>query len=193
MPAPSTPTRRVPQTQRLLVCAHGPTEDLRQARFGGSAVLSHPDPPEPVTEPVTRWLCGPEPACSETLTRWGVEPDPVALLAGPDFGGWAGLTLAQVAEAHPRDLEDWLRDPAHPPSGGESLTALVDRLRPFTADLGAAGWSGVVTTPLVARALVVAALDATGDLVGRIEIGPGGRALLTRPDRESAWRLRRLS
>lgn len=194
MPDTPTSSRRPPRAQHLLVCAHGPTEDLRRARFGGVAPLSHPELTPPVVEPVHQWWCGPELACQETLTHWGVAPTPVVTsLRGPDSGTWAGLTLDEVGGAHPEELRTWMRDPRHPPPGGESLAALVERLRSFSKSLVPIGWSGVVTTPLVARALLVGALDAPIGLVSRIELSPGGRALLSRPTVDDSWHLRRLT
>ena len=177
--------------QRLVIHAHGPTDDLRRARFGSTAPLSHPDRLQDPPEPAARWVCGPEPACQQTLRLWGIPPAPVPELANPGFGRWEGRTLEDVAGADRHQLSDWMRSPAHPPPGGESLTALLDRLHGFLAGLTGPRW-GVVVTPLVGRALVVAALRAPASLVNSIEISPAGRAHLSRQSQQGSWRLRQL-
>lgn len=176
---------------RLLVLAHGPTADLRAARFGGAGGLSHREVLVPPREPVTAWFRGPEPACVETVARLGGAATAVDTLAGPRFGEWTGRTLVEVAAADPDAVGAWMSDPAVVPPGGESLAALVDRVGSWVADL-TAGWSAVVVTPLVARAVVVAALNAPADLVFGIDVAPGGRVVLTRAGGGGRWRLQEL-
>ncbi|OAA28627.1 putative phosphoglycerate mutase [Frankia sp. EI5c] len=45
-----------------------------------------------------------------------------------DFGGWEGLTFAEVRERYPDELNAWLADPGVPPPGGESLRSTVARV-----------------------------------------------------------------
>src|ERR1700761_3490271 len=45
-----------------------------------------------------------------------------------DFGAWEGLTFADVRERWPAELNTWLADPAVPPPGGESFTAVSERV-----------------------------------------------------------------
>jgi broad specificity phosphatase PhoE len=45
-----------------------------------------------------------------------------------DFGAWEGLTFAEVRERWPAELTTWLADPAVPPPGGESFTAVSERV-----------------------------------------------------------------
>jgi hypothetical protein len=52
------------------------------------------------------------------------------------------------------------------------------------------GRNVAVVTPLVARALLVHALGAAPEVIFRIDIGPLGRASLSRSN--SAWRLAKL-
>ncbi|NKF21003.1 histidine phosphatase family protein [Solimonas marina] len=46
-----------------------------------------------------------------------------------DFGAWDGVPVAELHAREPQALGDFWRDPdAHPPPGGETLTALRERL-----------------------------------------------------------------
>ena len=45
-----------------------------------------------------------------------------------DFGAWEGLTFAEVRQRWPAELNTWLADPAVPPPGGESFTAVSERV-----------------------------------------------------------------
>jgi len=45
-----------------------------------------------------------------------------------DFGAWEGLTFTEVRERWPAELTTWLADPAVPPPGGESFTAVSERV-----------------------------------------------------------------
>lgn len=86
----------------------------------------HALPRAVVTSPLTR-CC----AVGRWLARWGwqhrIDPD----LAELDFGGWDGLPW----QAIPRDAIDaWCADFAHhAPGGGESVAALLRRVRGFDA------------------------------------------------------------
>lgn len=45
-----------------------------------------------------------------------------------DFGDWEGMTFAEARTHSPEGLDRWLADPATPPPGGESFTAVADRV-----------------------------------------------------------------
>jgi ribonuclease H / adenosylcobalamin/alpha-ribazole phosphatase len=45
-----------------------------------------------------------------------------------DFGDWEGLTFAEVRDRWPAEMAAWLADPAVAPPGGESLSAVRDRV-----------------------------------------------------------------
>jgi alpha-ribazole phosphatase len=67
------------------------------------------------------------------LRRWGWRWHMDARLAELDFGRWDGLPWTQVPWA---EVEAWQADLLHhAPGGGESLQALAERVRSFTASL----------------------------------------------------------
>jgi probable phosphoglycerate mutase len=46
-----------------------------------------------------------------------------------DFGDWDGLTFAEVAERWPEELRAWFGNPALAPPGGESVRAVMRRVK----------------------------------------------------------------
>lgn len=176
---------------RLLWVAHAPTTGMREMIFGDRSSLAAPADVEPWVERVHGWRCGPEPACLETARALGLEADVDAGLAGPDAGAWSGRGLASVMETDPATLGAWLRDPSVTPPGGESLTALLTRVghwidRQDWPD----GASGLVVSPLVAKAAAVHALGASAETLLRIDLAPLERVVISR--QADRWRVRRL-
>lgn len=186
-PAPGLPDG----PHRLTVIAHAVTSAASALVFGDRSALlgSGRLPPVPVGPRQVR--CGPEPACRRTAGALGLTADPVDALAGPDFGRWTGRGLDEVALTDGPGLAAWLSDVAARPHGGESLVDLVRRLRTeLESRAGAAGRSLWVVTPLVARALTVAALAAPADLVLNVDVSFGGEVRLSRNG--GRWRLQGL-
>jgi broad specificity phosphatase PhoE len=137
---------------------------------------------------VGSWWSGPEPACQQSLAALGGGGEVLPALAGPDLGTWTGRPLADVAAQDPSGLQAWLSSPDARPHGGETLTELVGRLAGALADRRwPAGTSGLVLTPLAARALTVAALGGPAALVLAVDVGYTGQVLLSRSG--NRWRL----
>jgi probable phosphoglycerate mutase len=59
----------------------------------------------------------------------GLTPVVDERLRETDFGGWEGMTFAEVQQADPNALSAWLADPAVPAPGGESFEAVTTRVR----------------------------------------------------------------
>ena len=176
---------------RLLLVAHGVTAAASELVFGDEGPLLHPGPLAPPRPPVASWWSGPERACRQTLDGLGGSGEVLPGLAGPDLGDWDGRPLAEVAASDPAGLQAWLGDPDARPHGGETLAELVARLAALLSDHGwPAGTSALVVTPLVARALAVAALGAPPAVVFALDVGHGGRVLLS--GRAGRWRLQEL-
>jgi broad specificity phosphatase PhoE len=173
------------------VVAHGPTTAASDLVFDDRGPLLHAGQVGTVVDRVDLWYSGPEPACRETLNSLGCAGDVQPALAGPDLGSWSGRRLADVAATDPAGLQAWLTDPDARPHGGETLTELVGRLEGV---LGGRAWpagtSGLVVTPLVARALTCAALGGPAALVLALDVGYGGQVLLSRSG--PRWRLQEL-
>ncbi|MEU4574692.1 bifunctional RNase H/acid phosphatase [Nonomuraea sp. NPDC023979] len=77
-----------------------------------------------VSSPLTRARQTAEAVAGRTGLSVEVDDD----LREVDFGAWEGLTFTEVGRRWPDELTAWLADPATPPPGGESFTAVADRV-----------------------------------------------------------------
>lgn len=174
-------------SHRLVLLAHGATAAASALVFGDrTPLLGSVRPP-----PTGSWHVrhGPEPACRQTAEAWEPAAEPAGALAGPDLGRWTGHGLEEVARTDGAGLAAWLSDVEARPHGGESLADLVRRVTPELESLGA-GRSLWVVTPLVARALAVAALAAPAALVLSLDVSFAGEVRLSRHG--GRWRLQGL-
>jgi broad specificity phosphatase PhoE len=177
--------------QRLLVVAHAATPATRALIFGESGGLLQRQIGR-LSGRTACWVSGPEEACQATAVRLGGTAEATRDLRECDFGAWTGRALVDVASQDPSGLDTWLRDPQAAPHGGESLAELINRVSRVLDDhQWPDGRSVAVVTALVARALLVHALGAAPEVIFRIDIGPLGRALISRSDH--AWRLQQLT
>jgi broad specificity phosphatase PhoE len=163
--------------RRLLLVRHASTDAVRAAAFGadepldasGAAaarLLALPRSGEVLVSPARRAA---ETAERAGLTVAGVEP----ALAECDFGRWAGRSLRAVAEREPEAVEAWMTDPAAAPHGGESLLAVLARVRGWLeAQAPRSGTAVAITHAGVVKAAVVTALDAPPAAFWRIDVAP---------------------
>ncbi|WP_414170244.1 histidine phosphatase family protein [Streptoverticillium reticulum] len=135
-----------------------------------------------------RYLCAPAVRCRETAAALGLDAHAAADLRDLDVGAWTGRTLDEVAASAPHDLAAWLADPAAAPHGGESATALVERIGAWLDGRG--GESGrvlAVAEPAVIRAAVVHALGLPPAVFWRLDVHP--LSLTTLSGRAGRWNL----
>jgi broad specificity phosphatase PhoE len=163
--------------RRLLLVRHASTDAVRAAAFGadepldasgaGAArLLALPRADEVLVSPARRTA---ETAQHARLAVTAVEP----ALAECDFGRWTGLSLREVAEREPEAVEAWMTDPAAAPHGGESLLAVLARVRGWLDGQAARDGTAVAIThagPI--KAALVAALDAPPAAFWRIDVAP---------------------
>ncbi len=133
-------------------------------------------------------VCGPETRTRQTAELLGLVPESEPLLADLNCGAWRGAALDAVP---PAELADWLTDPAYTPSGGESVTELVARVRVWLDTLNQPRRLVAVTHPGVVRAAILVALDAPPKSFWRIDIGPVSQTVMHR--RGQSWTLRSTS
>jgi broad specificity phosphatase PhoE len=176
---------RATVAERLLIV---PYAVPAQPRFGpGPAELPSGRPPE--LGRVVRWVCAPEPAAAATASWLGAATtELLSDLRECDLGDWRGRSLDEIGSLDPIALLDWLNDPDARPHHGETLTELVARVARVLARRWPDGRTVLVASPLVARALVVRALQAAPSLIFQLDVPQLGRITLSRSS--DRWRLR---
>jgi broad specificity phosphatase PhoE len=131
-------------------------------------------------------VCAPEKRTRQTAELLGLRAETEPLLADLNYGSWRGNVLGGVG---PSELTLWLTDPAQAPHGGESVAALVERVRGWLDAVAARkGRLVAVTHPGVVRAAILVALDAPPKSFWRIDVHPVSRTVMHR--RGQAWTLR---
>ena len=183
---------------RLTLVAHASTAATTGAVFAGAEGLAPRGGAAAAAATrlrrVTRTVCSPARAAVETAAALGLAATVDARLADWDLGEWRGRALDEVA-----GVAEWVADPDAVPHGGESLTALLARVRDWldAVDLtaapdgsagareraGAVGGAGsaggdavghavAVTHAAVVRAAVVVTLGAPAAGFWRIDVAP---------------------
>jgi broad specificity phosphatase PhoE len=165
-------------TRRLLLVRHASTDAVRAAAFGAD------EPLDAGGRVAAAALSARLPRADEVLVSSALRARETASAAGLavtgsapgecDFGSWAGRTLRDVAEADEAGVHAWMTDPDATPHGGESLTALLSRVRSWLASQAAiaSGTAIAITHAGVVKAAVVAALDAPPIAFWRIDVAP---------------------
>jgi broad specificity phosphatase PhoE len=162
--------------RRLLLVRHASTAAVRAAAFGADEELDTSGREAAARLgarlPRGEVLISPARRAAETaagLTVERVEP----ALAECDFGAWAGRPLSEVAEADPAAVHAWMTDPDAAPHGGESLTALLTRVRAWLEEQAAQeGTAIAITHGGVVKAAVVHALSAPPSAFWRVDVSP---------------------
>ncbi|MEU8184290.1 histidine phosphatase family protein [Micromonospora sp. NPDC049047] len=186
----------------LRLVAHGHTVALRRARFGGpddgldagglGAVRAQAD-----GDPSRRGhlgvhdtcLSSPAAAARQTAETFGLVPTIETALADCDYGEWSGRSLEEVAGTHPQALREWLAAPDSAPHGGESVTAVRDRVGGWLDEQRGAGRRIIaVAHPLVIRVAVVHALGLPMATYRHLDVEPLAVVRLTSPG--TRWQLR---
>jgi probable phosphoglycerate mutase len=144
-------------------------------RLGGSA-SPLPDVARPaavIASPMTRTRQ--TAAAAARRLRLDVEVDEGWIEAG--FGAWEGLTYAEIARRYPEELGRWQGSTTVAPPEGESLDAVVERVRAARAR-AVRSWPGrvvvIATHATPARVVVQEALDAGPAALWRLRISPAG-------------------
>ncbi|MET8360036.1 histidine phosphatase family protein [Micromonospora sp. NPDC005171] len=186
----------------LRLVAHGHTAALRRACFGGTdegldegglrAALAraHADPDRRGHLGVNdTCVSSPAAAARQTADAFGLLPTIETALADCDYGDWSGLSLAEIGGTHPQALRDWLSTPDSAPHGGESVTAVRDRVGGWLDEQRGAGRRVIaVTHPLVIRVAVVHALGLPTATYRQLDVEPLAIVRLT--SQGTRWQLR---
>ncbi|MER6422871.1 histidine phosphatase family protein [Streptomyces sp. NPDC001137] len=165
-------------TSRVILVSPAITAALREARFDDGCPLDASGLRQaraaagtlPAAERV--WV-SPTVRCRETAGALGLDAVDAPELAALDAGRWRGATLAEVSEREPEALARWLSDPAAAPHGGESVTALCDRVAGWLEAVARTpGRTIAVVEPEAVRAAVVRALGAPESAFWRADVPP---------------------
>ncbi|MEU7976798.1 histidine phosphatase family protein [Micromonospora sp. NPDC049089] len=134
-------------------------------------------------------MSSPAVAARQTADAFGLLPTVETALADCDYGDWSGRSLEEVAESQPQALHDWLSAPDCAPHGGESVTAVRDRVGSWLdAQHRAGGRVIAVTHPLVIRVAVVHALGLPMATYRQVDVEPLAVVRLT--SQGARWHLR---
>jgi broad specificity phosphatase PhoE len=178
---------------RLVLVAHAATEATRTAAFSTDEALdAQGTAAVRAAVPVRRHdsaVSSPARRCRETAAGLGLRPSIDPALRDCDFGRWQGRRLEEVSATSPDEVRAWLDDPDAAPHGGESIRALLERVRTWLhGHPPTAGTTVAVTHPAVVRAAIVAALAAGPAAFWRIDISPLTETILVGGD--TRWSLR---
>lgn len=106
-----------------------------------------------------------------------------------DHGLWTGRSLMEIHEAEPEALVAWLSSPEAAPHRGESIADAIGRIGAWLETrLSSGGRTLVVTHPPIARAAIVAVLDAPAKSFWKVDVAPWTMVELTSDGRR--WALR---
>lgn len=175
---------------RLTLVSHAMTDAVAAGRFPtdeGVNALGRTQTGGVDLGPVDHALCGPEARARQTAELLGLSPQVEPRLADLDCGRWRGDSLGRVP---PAELAIWLTDPTRAPHGGETVVALVARVRGWLDALTShRGRIVAVTHPAVVRAAVLVVLEAPATSFWRLDVEPVSRTVLH--FRGHTWNLRR--
>jgi len=165
---------------RLLLLSHAATPAMRSGRFPADDELDARG-----MEATQAWRAriqaihstaifrSPALCAEQSATTLGLTAAPIQALAEADYGRWRGQELSDLAASEPDALSLWLSDPALAPHGGESFSAVKNRVGAWMDSLNTReGTIVALTHASVVRAAIVHALGVPTNLHARIEIGP---------------------
>ena len=164
-------------SRRLLLVRHASTDAVRAAAIGAD------EPLDAGGRAAAGRLSARLPRADVVLVSPALRAVETASLAGLvvsgeapgecDFGAWAGRALQEIAASDEAGVRTWMTDPDAAPHGGESLTALLARVRSWLdSQASADGTAIAITHAGVVKAAVVAALDAPPLAFWRIDVSP---------------------
>ncbi|MFS8114990.1 histidine phosphatase family protein [Rhizobium jaguaris] len=173
---------------------HGPTRANREGRF--------PDD-EPLEAKATgriqlmssrlgavdRAWTSPALRASQTAAALGLDAATEPSLRECDYGRWQGRSITELHETDPEVFSLWMLDLNAAPHGGESLSAVFDRVGDWmNGHIDDGGHTVVVTHATVIRAAILHVLQAPSSAFWTIDIEPLGVVEMTSDGRR--WQLR---
>src|SRR6185503_4100283 len=113
----------------------------------------------------------------ETAEALGLTATVDERLRETEFGVWSGLKFNQVMVRQPFKLLSWMKNPATAPHGGETIPAVMERVKAWIAERGGkdSGHTVAVTHASVIRAAIVYAIESDLRSFWRIDVVPLSR------------------
>jgi len=181
-------------TTRLTLIRHAPSDATRRSAFPldeplDARALDEARALRPRLDRADVAWTGPAARACQTAEALGLDAKVAPELDECDFGAWRGRTLAELDDADPVGVAAWIEDAAAAPHGGESLLALLDRVRAWLdAHAGDGARVVAVTHAGVIRAALVCALEAPVQAFWRFDVAPLSRTVLHAHD--GLWTVR---
>lgn len=179
--------------RRLLLVASLPEVGQRALRLPGGRDIERPPEGVGVNLRVAgAWWCGDDAPARAMANLLGLEASAEPLLAARDLGAWTGRSLVDLAEEDGPAVRRFATDLAFAPPAGETLHAVVERVRGWMDAVAgdASGRVSAVVDPTVVRAAVAVALVA-GEVMTRVDVSPLSRTVLTHQGQ--VWRVRTIA
>jgi broad specificity phosphatase PhoE len=179
-----------------LIC-HASTDAVREAAFPAD------EPIDPQGQAKASALAGklrrvdaawtsPALRATQTATALQLEAKVDPALRDIDLGCWAGRSFADVQKSDPDGIAAWISQSDAAPHGGESVTALLERITCWLDVLKRQdGRIVAITHSAIIRAAIVLAIDAKPMSFWRIDIAPLCRVSLR--GNPSHWTLRSIT
>ena len=181
-------------TTRLTLIRHAPSDATRRSAFPlderlDARALDEARALRPRLDRADVAWTGPAARACQTAEALGLDAKVAPELDECDFGAWRGRTLAELDDEDPVGVAAWIEDAAAAPHGGESLLALLDRVRAWLdAHAGDGARVVAVTHAGVIRAALVCALEAPVQAFWRFDVAPLSRTVLHAHD--GLWTVR---
>jgi probable phosphoglycerate mutase len=153
-------------------------DGVDQVRRAASALARHGGVDAIVCSPLRRAL----ESAAEVAAALAKEVVVVDGFREASFGDWDGLTVAEVEERWPTQLQAWIGSPDVAPPGGESMTSVRVRVEQALEETLAAhpGQTVVVVSHVNPVKLAVRyCLDAPFDVVNRLQVAPASMTTLS--------------
>lgn len=183
---------------RLSLVSHGMTDAMAAGRFPADEPLNALGrrqcaslAEQTLRSPTRRGVgdlsvCSPEDRTRQTAELLGLDTHVEPRLSDLNYGKWRGKALTEVP---PEELRSFLIDSGQSPQDGESVAALIERVRAWLDDVSQTrGRATAVVHPSTVRAAILVALDAPPNSFWRIDVEPVSRTVLH--FRDQRWTLR---
>jgi broad specificity phosphatase PhoE len=163
---------------RLTLICHASTDAVRKAAFPADEPLDGRDQADAIElakrlPHADRCWSSPELRTRQTAELLKLETISLSELRDCDYGAWKGQTFEEILARDPEGIDEWLRDPAAAPHGGESLLSLMQRVAHWLEGENMMDRRSIVVTHAsIVRAAIVHALDAPAKSFWRIDIAP---------------------